>query len=256
MDSSDDSLQQKVPDPQPGKAVMEPKVQLERRQQLERAIRENHGNVDQFLELGRLYRDEHRPLEAKRVLAQAAKIFPDNDDVQWQLEEAILARSLQQFREANDLASRVNSAEADEELVRSQRDWIRQRIEICTARLKRDASLKHLCVILSEAHFDAGDFQNAIDAVQPALSCDDYSPQAFLMRARSELALGESESALKSLRLCALRREIIAPPKIRLAALRLLCDTARTLGLTATLKHYEKALHDVQSELQSDTAGS
>src|SRR6056297_1128963 len=139
-----------------------PAVQLQRRQELEHKLKTNPTDLDGFLELAAIYRHEHRPLEAKRLLSQAAEIFPEDEQVRFQLEEAILARSWQQFREVTDLAQRLNTAEAHREWERSRSDWACRRIDVCQARLQRDPSQVGLRLTLAEARFDAELFEDAL----------------------------------------------------------------------------------------------
>lgn len=245
------TLHHKVPDPVPGQRTSAPKIQLERRQILERKLQSNPNDPEAFLELAKIYREEHRPLEAKRVLEQGQKIFPDDMEMQWQWEEAVLARSLQQFREANDLASRVNSVDADHELERGQENWIKSRIDVCRARLRRDSTLLQLRVVLAEALFDAGEFDEAITAVQPVLGSDDFASPGYLIEGRCFLAIGKQVDAMRSLRASTMRRAVPAPLKIRIAGLRLLCDTAAYLGVTESRVHYELLLQNAQTELSS-----
>ena len=86
-----------------------PKIHLERRQELEHHLKNSPTDLDAYMELGRIYRGDNRPLEAKRIFEQARQIFPEEQELLWQYEEAVLARSLQQYREVNDLAARLDT---------------------------------------------------------------------------------------------------------------------------------------------------
>jgi tetratricopeptide (TPR) repeat protein len=154
----------------------EGKLQRKRRQELEVHLRSSPTDLDAFLELGAIYRAEDRPTEAKRILDQAKKIFPDDLKVLWEYEEALLARSLQQMREVVDLDQRLNTKETERELQRSKTDWAQRRIDVCKARLKRDPSLIHLRVVLAEALFDAELYEKSLNAVKPLLTSDEHSP--------------------------------------------------------------------------------
>lgn len=255
MNEGTERWEGKRPDPQPGAPPPTPRLQLTRRRELEDQLRQRATDPALLMELAQIYREEQRPLEAKRVLKLGLEIYPDHVDLRWQFEEAVLARSLQQFREANDLAARVNSAEADQELENAQRDWNEQRITVCRDRLARDASQLHLAVVLAEALCDAEQFDEAIAALEPLLSGDDYGPQAYLIKGRCEIAMGQLIEALTSLRAAAMRREVPAPPKIRVAGLRLLRETATQLELTATAKHYRRLADEAAGELDSDAVG-
>ena len=230
-----------------------PKLRLERKQELEHHLKESPTDLEAFLELGRIYRNENRPLDARRILQQAIQIFPDETELIWEHEEAVLARSLQQLREVTELSQKLNTAETDRELKRSQNDWACRRMDVCLARLSRDPSLVHLRVALGEAMYDAGMYEGAIDELDFVLDNDDLSPAAYLIRGRCLLAMGRDVEAMTSLRAAALRRSVVAPVRTRIIALRLLCETAERLGVGLTLAHYRQHLQQAENELAQQT---
>jgi len=225
------------------------RIRTQRRQQLEQQLRSNPTDREPFLELAAIYRTEGRPLEAIRVLTQAHDLFPDDMTILWELEEASLARSLQQYREFTDLAKRLQTAEADREVERSSQDWARRRIDICGERLQRDPTLLHLHLARAEALMDVGRYEEALAQVQPILQHDEYSAAAHLMTGRAWLALGKRAEAMAALRAASLRRAVAAPVRVRVAALRLLCDTAQQMGVELTLNRYRESLLHAEQEL-------
>ncbi len=235
-----------------------PKVRLERRQELEQHLRASPTDLDGYMELAAIYRAEERPIEARRILQQAMQIFPEEMDLLWEFEEATLARSRQQLREVTELAQRLDTLETERELKRSRNDWACRRMDVCHARLKRDPSLLHLNVVLAEAMYDAELYEPAIDQLDDVLNNDELSPHAYLVRGRCLLALGQDLEAMASLRAASIRRAVVAPLKIRIAALRLLCETAERLGVELTLKNYRQYLLRAEKELaaSSPTASS
>lgn len=242
---------------QPGSDEAPPenaKIVLQRRQHLEQHIKSNPTDVNSFMELGQIYRSEEKPIEAKRVLEQAIELFPEDDDLRWELEEATLARSLQQLREVAELASRLETAEADRELSRCKHDWACRRIEICQARLERDPSKFHLRVALGEAMLDAGMFEGAIEELQPLLEIDAFSPSAYLLRGKCMLAMNKDLDAMVELRACGLRRSVPAPLRLRILSLRLLCETAERLSVSLTLNRYRELLRQAESEFAKQSA--
>ena len=230
-----------------------PKVRLERRQELEHHLKSSPTDLAAFMELGRIYRAENRPIDARRVFHQALEIFPEEKELLWEHEEAVLARSLQQLKEVAELSARLDTIEAERELKRSRNDWACRRMEVCRARLARDPSLHHLRVVLAEAMTDAGMFEEAIDELNAALDNDDLSAAAFLLRGRCLLAMGKDIEAMAALRATALRRSVVAPLKSRIIALRLLCETAERLGVTLTLANYRKHLQQAEQEMAQQT---
>ena len=98
----------KPTDTEPTQAPKErPKLQLERRQELEHHLKHSPADLGAFLELGRIYRAENRPVDARRVFQQAVSIFPDDLELRWEHEESILSRSLQQLKEVTELSHRL-----------------------------------------------------------------------------------------------------------------------------------------------------
>ncbi|MGB0758757.1 MAG: tetratricopeptide repeat protein [Rubripirellula sp.] len=237
-------------------SVPHPKVRLERRQQLEHHLKSSPTDLDGFMELGRIYRADDRPLEAKRIFEQARQIFPEDQELLWEYEEAVLARSLQQYREVSDLAVRLDTLETERELKRSQHDWARRRIEVCRARLTRNPSLHQLKVAMAEAMYDAEMYEDAIATLEPVLDQDTLSPRAYLIKGRCLLASGNHLQAMVALRAVALRRAVVAPLKTRIVALKLLCETAEKVGVTLTLAKYQQHLSQAEGELAQNIAAS
>jgi tetratricopeptide (TPR) repeat protein len=230
-----------------------PKVRLERRQELEHHLKSSPTDLNAFMELGRIYRSENRPMDARRVFQQALQIYPEEKELLWEYEEAVLARSLQQLREVSELSARLDTIETERELKRSKNDWACRRMDVCRARLARDSSQHHLRVTLAEAMTDAGMFEGAIDELDPVLDIDDLSANAFLIRGRCLLAMGKDVEAMAAFRASALRRAVVAPLKTRVIALRLLCETAERLGVALTLANYRKHLQQAEQETAQQT---
>lgn len=246
-----DELLRKNPEEALDEDVMaQPKVTLERRQELEQLLKASPTDRDAYLELAAIYRSEDRPLEAKRTLQHGAQIFPDDEQMLWELEEATLARSLQQFREVSEVTSRLKTPEADRELKRSQNDWACRRIDVCRSRLKRDPAKTQLRIVLGEAMLDAGMYEEALDELLAAVKDDEFAPQAYLIRGRCLLEQGKDLEAMAELRAATLRRAVPAPPKIKVVGLKLLCETAERLGVHLTLERYRQQLKQAEQELQ------
>ena len=233
-----------------------PEIALQRRQYLEQHIRSNPTDINAFLELARIYRAERKPIEAKRVLNQAIRIFPKDETLLWELEEATLARSLQQLREVGDLASRLDTAETDRELQRCQKDWAHRRIEICRARLKRDPSRLNLRIALGEALHDADLHEESINELRLIDDLDDHSPAAFLIRGRCLLAMKKELEAMVAFRAASIRRCVNAPLMTKVLALRSLCETAERLGISLTLQKYQQHLQAAETEMAKQRNGA
>jgi tetratricopeptide (TPR) repeat protein len=226
-----------------------PRVQLIRRQELEQHLKNCPVDRDAYIELVRIYREEQRPLDARRILQQALQTFPKDESLIWELEEATLSRSKQQLREVTELANRLNTPEAMRELKRSQTDWACRRIDVCRARLGRNPDEKHLHLVYAEALLDSGMFEAATSEANKVIQIDEFAPQAYLLAGRALLAMGKDLEAMTMLRSCALRRAVPAPIRIRVLGLRLLCETSERLGTTLTLNRYRQQLLLAEQEL-------
>jgi len=226
-----------------------PKAIITRRQELERLIREHALDIDMYLELAAIHRSEDHPLEARRLLQQALQLSKDDPRVLWEFEEATLARSLQQFREVSDLASRLHTAEVERELKRSQQDWANRRLEVCRARLERDSTQQHLRLVVAEAMYDLGMYKEAIEEVQPCLDIETLSCAAHLIQGKCLLDDGNELEALVAFRAVAMRRSMVASAKIRVTAMRSAVDIANRYNLTLSAERYRHALEAAESDL-------
>lgn len=226
---------------------------LERRQELERYLRDRPADVDAYLELAAIYREAGRSVEATRVLKQALESEPGEPRVLWQLEETSLARALQQLHDVRQVAQRLHTPEAERELERAQTDWACRRAEVCRARLARDPSQDHLRVVLAEALRDLGRNEEAIEALGPALQVDREAPLAYLILGHCLQANGQDLEALAAWRAAALRRAVPAPTRIRVPALQAAVDVAERLGLSGTLPLYHQALRQAQADAEAET---
>ncbi|GAA5506106.1 tetratricopeptide repeat protein [Novipirellula caenicola] len=245
-----------VVDESPSELPDNPKLIRQRRQELEVHLRSCPTDQDAFRELAAIYRKEDRPHEAKRVLTEAVRIFPEDMSLLWELEEAKLARSLQQYREVSDLAARLKTSEVEREMKRSREDWAYRRIEVCNARLARDPSLRHLRLVLAEAYIDSDQHDKAINEIDELVQYDEFSPQAYLLKGKCLLSLGQDVQAMAALRAAGLRRAVVGPLPVRFAALKLLCETAERLGLDLTLEHYRRHLAIVQQDIAKLSAAA
>ena len=228
----------------------------ERRQELEHYIKDRPADIDAYLELAAIYREANRTVEATRVLKAALEVEPEHADVLWQLEEASLARSLQQLKDVKDVTKRLSTPEAHRELERAQIDWANRRAEVCRARLQRNPTMDHLRVVLAEALRDLNQPQEAINALEPALANDAEAPLAYLILGHCRVTLGDELGALAAYRHCAMRRAVPAPPRLRVTAMRLATEIAERLGLTASLPLYRQAWQQAESELDAQPSTS
>lgn len=249
-------IRRQAPNDEDDGAPAPAKVTPERRQYLERYLRDRPADIDAYLELATIYRDLGRTVESKRVLKTALEIEPEHPTVLWELEEAELARSLQQLRDVREVASKLLTSEAQRELERAKVDWANRRASVCRARIARDPENHHLRVILAEALRELGENVEAIAVLEPALASDTESPMAYLIMGHCRLSEGDKLGAISAWRHAALRREIPAPPKIKVQALKAAIGTAEALGLSGSVKIYQQALQIAEQAMAAGDASS
>lgn len=224
-----------------------------RRQELEQKLKLCPTDRDSFLELASLYRNDGLPLHATRVLKQAHELFPDDQTVLWEWEEAQLARSLQQLGVMRQMAEETRSAALLQDVERSEVDWANCRFRICSARLQRTPDQPFLRLVLGEALYDLERYDDAIAELEPLADSDKHSPAAFLLMGRCHLVSSRDADAMRCLRQASMRRGVVGSPKIRIAALKLLIDLADRHGLTATTPIYQQLLQSLQTDSQPET---
>lgn len=219
-----------------------PAVSLERRQELERIVRDAPAGIDAYLELAEIYRGDGRLYEAQRVLERGTAVVPDHPRLLWQLEEVVLGRVLRRLREAKERLEASPSDAARLELQRCQTEWACRRADVCRRRLARDPDNRRLSLVLGEALRDNGRFEEALQAVEPALASDSEAPAAHLIRGQCLVQMRRELEALAALRAAALRRATPAPRRIRVTALRIAATVSARLGLWATAERYLRGI--------------
>ncbi|TWT56135.1 hypothetical protein CA85_44770 [Allorhodopirellula solitaria] len=181
-------------------------------------------------------------MQATKLLKQACEVFSDDRDLLWEYEEAQLARSIQQLTEVREMSSKAKNAAFDQDLERCTTDWANCRVKVCRARLERDDTLQHLRLVLGEALYDLERPAEAIEAIEPLHENETHSSTAAYWTGKCHLALGSDIEAMHWFRLASLRRSVPTPPRVRVAALKMLVDLADRHGVTATHEFYQSTL--------------
>ena len=104
-----------------------------------------------------------------------------------------------------------------------------------------------------KAMLEAERYEEAIDELLEAAKDDEHAPQAHLMRGRCLLEKGKDLEAMVALRAATLRRAVPAPPKVKVAGLKLLCEIAERMGVHLTLERYRQQLEQAEQDLQKSS---
>ncbi|MCA9131537.1 MAG: tetratricopeptide repeat protein [Planctomycetales bacterium] len=223
-------------------------VPLERFQQLEQVLRDTPINVDPYLELARIYLQNSRWGDAKRVLDLACARFPEHEESQFLREEAQIARSLQLHAEARQEHAAEPTRLTREKLERCNIELNVLRENVCRARLARHPDQIELNIPLATALYNLGQSPEAIRVLQQAVG----SPK---LRAIAALQLGrvlEKEQripeALSAYRRAALFRVPLPPLELRLQALSAAADLAERSQLIDSARRYVGLLLELRPD--------
>jgi tetratricopeptide (TPR) repeat protein len=236
-----DDLKKKNPPPIDQDDIpAKPVVTLQRYQELEQHLRNAPADGDAYLELTRIYMEQGRYFDAKRVLDKAMEHLSDDPRIVYEWEEMQVARSRQLLENAEELLKKEKTSAHRDSRDRCAIDLANIRIHVCSARMKRDPKEYELVLPLASSLRQLGRHQEAIDA----LKCKKDIPE---IRARVCLQLGmalmQTEHPLEALaafRHAALYRAPPPPEKIRDKALELATEVSEKLGLIDAARRYVK----------------
>lgn len=227
----------------PGKAGLDGGTGVpNRRQSLERRLKDARTDREAYFDLATIYRGEGRPMQAAKILKLGCEVFPDDLSLLWEYEEAQLARSIQQLTEVRQMAAKAKNTAFDQDLDRCSTDWANCRVKVCRARIQRDPTLHGFRLVLGEALYDLERPAEAISALEPLLDNDQHSSAAAYWIGKCLLVLGRDIESMRWFRTASLRRSVAAPAKVRVASLRMLIDLADRHGVTATHELYQSTL--------------
>lgn len=216
-----------------------------RRQSLERRLKDARTDREAYFELATIYRSEGRSMQASKILKQGCEVFPDDLDLLWEYEESQLARSIQQLMEVREMAAKAKNAAFDKDVERCSTDWAHCRVKVCRARLARNLEMQHLRLVLGEALYDLDKPADAINELDPLMQNDNHSSAAAYWIGKCHLVSGSDIEAMHWFRIASLRRSVTSPPKVQMAALKILVDLADRHGVAATHELYKSTLASV-----------
>lgn len=158
-------------------------------------IQAKPAEVENYLELAKLFISQQRLREAEQILAQAVAITGGGDlNVRERLEDVQLQRAHQQVDIADRRAEQEKTAEAAELAQRMATQANQVELEIYAARSAREPGNASLLYELALRYKRAGKFREAIQAFQAARDDVRHRPQV-------QLHLGESFQHIRQFKL-------------------------------------------------------
>lgn len=221
-------------------------VPLERFQTLEHVIRDTPLHVDPYLELARIYLQNSRWVDAKRVLDLAVERFPEDEEVNYLREEAQIARSLQLLSEARKEFEEEPTKLTKENLDRCNVELNVLRESVCRSRLKRHPDQVELNMPLATALENLGNREEAIACLQRAVAEPNLRGLAALQLGQTYERSGKVPQALSAYRRAALFR--VPPPSddVKLRALTAAANLATNSGMIDSARRYVEMLSEMQ----------
>lgn len=234
-----DDLKKKNPSPSHSDdSPAKPSVTLQRYQELEQHLRNAPADGDAYLELTRIYMEQGRYFDAKRVLDKAMEHLSDDPHIVYEWEEIQVARSRQLLENAEELLKTENSQANRESRDRSLIDLANTRIHVCTARMKRDPSEHELVLPLAASLRQLGRHAEAIEALKAKKDIPELRARVCLQLGMALIQADKPLDALAALRQAALYRSPLPPEKIRDKALELATEVSEKLGLLDAARRY------------------
>lgn len=234
-----DDLKKKTPPPIDRDEVpAKPVVTLQRYQELEQHLRNAPADGDSYLELTRIYMEQGRYFDAKRVLDKAMEHLSDDPRIVYEWEEMQVARSRQLLDAAEEALKNEKSPANRDARDRCAIDLANVRIHVCSARMKRDSNEHELVLPLAASLRQLGRHQEAIDALKSKKDIPDIRARVCLQLGMALMQTDKPLEALAAFRQAALYRAPSPPEKIRDKALELATEVSEKLGLIDAARRY------------------
>lgn len=221
-------------------------VRLERFQTLEHAIREHPIHVAPYIELARIYLQQQRWTDAKRILDLAVERFPEDEDANFLREEAQLNRSLQLLEEARRAHHSEPTQLTQETLDRCNIELNALREKVCRSRLERHPDHWELYLPLARALENLNKHEQAVECLRSAVVHPRLRAQAALQLGKLMERMKRVPEALSAYRRAAMFR--VPPPSedVKLEAISAAAHLAESSGMVDSALRYVRMLAEIQ----------
>ncbi len=230
-----------------------PAIPLKRFQELEQAIRHSPASPEPYVELGRIYLDQKRWTDAKRVLDGGVLNCADCEPLLLMREDLTLLLASQMVDDAKTRHAQDRSEQTQYDLEQSEINLANERIRICASRYARHPDQKDILITWAVALRQLARHEEGVELLTQAA-------QEPSLRARASLQLGiclqtlrRPLEALSAFRKAALFRSPAPDPAIRIRALELATMIAEEHQLIDSARFYaEKLLESVDASRKSE----
>ncbi len=197
--SEDDSADQPVKAEEEEEAVAEdsPKIKLNERQRLEKAIRDDPSEVSSYLQLAEVHGSERRYSDAERVLAEAITVIGPSLKLETAHEDAQIKSSRAKVAIAEQRSASARTEEAEELVKKLRSDLNRLELEIYQKRCQRYPDRLRLRYDLGVRLRRAGNYLEAVKAYDEARKDESCEVAASLEMGECWQKLKQYSKAMK-----------------------------------------------------------
>jgi tetratricopeptide (TPR) repeat protein len=233
-----------------------PAIPLKRFQELEQAIRNAPANPDPYVELGRIYLDQKRWADAKRVLETGAQHCPECEPLALMREDLALLLASQFVDEAKRRHAEQHSEQSQYDLEQADINLANERIRICTSRFARRPTEKEILIPWAIALRQLGRHEEAVGLLTDAALDPGLRARASLQLGMCYQTLQRPLDALAALRKACLYRSPPPDPAVRIRALELAVMIAEQNQLIDSARYYAGLLlAAVDADRKGEVAG-
>ncbi len=223
---------------------VQPRISLVRFQELEQCIRNFPADPAPYEELARIYFDQERWRDARRVLDLGVTHNPNYEPMLVLREESMLQSATQELENAKKQLRRNRSEENEQHRLRCETDLANLRLSVCEARLARHPEQLDLLIPCAIALRQLGRMDEAVERLRKAQGEPSLRSRASLQLGMCLQQIGDVTGALGAYRKAALYRSPAPSPDLKKRALELAAELAEQQGMIHSAMQYTQLLID------------
>jgi tetratricopeptide (TPR) repeat protein len=220
-------------------------IPLQRSQELEQAIRNAPANPEPYVELGQIYVDQERWVDARRVLDAGVQYCPEHEPLMILHEDLTIHLANMALEQARKLNAQRPSDENRYGVEQAETDLANRRVKVCADRYARHPDQKEILIAWAVALRQLGRQE------EPSIRARASFQLGICLQ-----SLGRPLEALAAFRKAALYRSPPPEPMVRTRALEMAIAIAEENHLIDSARYYTEQLiacceHSQKEALQS-----
>ncbi len=226
-----------------GQSESKPKtIPLQRSQELEQAIRNAPANPEPYVELGQIYVDQERWVDARRVLDAGVQYCPEHEPLMILHEDLSIHLSNMALEQARKLNAQRPSDENRYGVEQAETDLANRRVKVCADRYARHPDQKEILIAWAVALRQLSRQEEAVGLLQEASKEPNIRARASLQLGICLQSLDRPLEALAAFRKAALYRSPPPEPLVRTRALEMAIAIAEENHLIDSARYYTEQL--------------